>query len=601
MQKTYQLQKTNFQMYTLLCIPLGMVFGIIPSVYLPILVSVILIRLTTNMKYYIGLSIGLIAASYVYTPNLCIIYTALVCVILLIHLILSQLHMQVFQGVFVGVCLAVLAYIGGMSIFNAFIHSIIFYALYYSLQEVQEVHIYVYIFIFSLYLVLSVYLPNYYLAYACLLLASLSFFVPYSLLFTCIIILYASGVYPIVLLYALFVNTRKQYQFLWAIGGFALLYFEMSLEVLLFVFVLTLMSMFVTEEDESVSQVSDDLQKSHQLLLQQNFYKQIMNFSNIFYDLGKYYEYMFRAEGSLLIMMSEALSYNAKICKQYIHVKETKQKRITQAIQGYKFNVLECLYEEDYNHIRVSIQVDQLFEEEIHDVILPLVEKICECKMKIRLPKATSFFLKKKMIVLESLSYMNVSIFRDEVALSNVNGDHSTTFQNENQSVCILSDGMGKGEQAHKISQLMIQIVEKLLRSDVPQVECVKLMNKFIHSDLYATLDILCFDQKNAMAYLSKSAAAPTYLYRNGQLFEISGSSLPIGIVENVHADVYQIPCFKEDIFIMVSDGVAKREIDAWSNLKRCNAIKNEGINFMNIVKQKIRKDDASIIMAKIQ
>ena len=50
----------------------------------------------------------------------------------------------------------------------------------------------------------------------------------------------------------------------------------------------------------------------------------------------------------------------------------------------------------------------------------------------------------------------------------------------------------------------------------------------------------------------------------------------------------------------MCSDGVEKEEIYKWKALNRCSAIKNEGLNLLNIIKDKKRRDDSTILLAKI-
>ncbi|MFR9256208.1 MAG: SpoIIE family protein phosphatase [Merdibacter sp.] len=77
-------------------------------------------------------------------------------------------------------------------------------------------------------------------------------------------------------------------------------------------------------------------------------------------------------------------------------------------------------------------------------------------------------------------------------------------------------------------------------------------------------LGFLCYDQRRHQAFLGKSGACPTYLIREDQIMEISGESLPIGIIQEIETDCFQIDCQDQDCFVMSSDGVEKQVLDQW-------------------------------------
>ncbi len=601
MQKTFQLEKEKINFMPVLYVFYGILIGISSHIYVVVFSMLAFTLINKEFKTYGAFTLSILMSNYLSGSDEWIMYAiqagfVYACVKGIKHFDFSMIYLCACNTVLI----IIMSMIRGDDLALSFMLSIGYALLSISMIDSQQTVNNNIIICCLLYFLGVAYYPDFEYLLSVVLLSVFVFQSSIHIYFVLIFYFYFQAVSPVLLLYALFMNQQKSDYFLYALGSLALLVVEIRYEFLVFSFIVMLFALFMGNEESSVSQKTLNLEKSHQLLLQQNFYKQLMNFSHIFHDLGKYYEYKFKVEGELLMLMSDALSYNAKVCKQYIYVKENRKQRIMEAIKGYKFNLNECEYEEDGNKIRVTLYVDQVYDEEIEYVIQPLIEKICECKMKIKTPKTRLFKGHNKFIVLESFAYINVDIYKNEIAYASVNGDQSSYFKMDNQSFCMLSDGMGKGANAHQISQLMVQIVEKLLRSDIPQVECAKLMNQFIHSDLYATLDILSFDQKNSVAYLSKSASAPTYLYRNEQLHEMGASSLPIGIVEHVSANVYEIPCFKDDVFIMVSDGVSKEEVKRWYHTDRSHSIKNEGINFMNILKQSKRSDDATIIMAKI-
>ena len=107
----------------------------------------------------------------------------------------------------------------------------------------------------------------------------------------------------------------------------------------------------------------------------------------------------------------------------------------------------------------------------------------------------------------------------------------------------MISDGMGNGEKAAQISHLVSSIFQKMVVSGIPQDNAIRCINKLMQSDTYATLDVICFNRSKGVAYLSKSAACPTWLLREHKLYELSGSALPVGIVSTYSQIVLKSNC----------------------------------------------------------
>ena len=75
---------------------------------------------------------------------------------------------------------------------------------------------------------------------------------------------------------------------------------------------------------------------------------------------------------------------------------------------------------------------------------------------------------------------------------------------------------MGSGAEAAKSSALITGVLQRMIASDMEIVAAVKTVNRLIHSDVYATLDVICVNAHTQKAYLVKSAACPTLLIRQG-------------------------------------------------------------------------------------
>lgn len=122
-----------------------------------------------------------------------------------------------------------------------------------------------------------------------------------------------------------------------------------------------------------------------------------------------------------------------------------------------------------------------------------------------------------------------------------------------------------------------------------------------MQSDTYATLDVICFNRSKGVAYLSKSAACPTWLLRQHKLYELSGNALPVGIVSTIQPDCFEIELQDKDEFIMMSDGVEMKEVYAWMKERQEESMKEDVEIFMDILKRKLRKDDSTIILARVK
>lgn len=452
----------------------------------------------------------------------------------------------------------------------------------------------------SFYILLTQFHIDYEEYYTIFFLCAAAYFLPFEI--NCILFLYALflEVDAIYLIFLLFINYHKQKRYLYSFFVLFLLLYGTGITTMLFVSCCLLFGLFSYKENGVFMQETQMIEKNHQLYMEHSFYRQLMNYSSVFYDLSKYYADINELQSQMLNLMGDALEYNAKVSRHYFHQKEELNQRIMQILKGYKFQLLNCSSNEDENKVHIELELQHLYDKELEDVIIPLLEKVSNARLRVAAKHSYPFQKDKIKIVLESEAYLQVDTYGKSLHMREISGDSYQTFCMQDHVICMLSDGMGQGNRAQKTSSLLIQIMEAMMRAQIPQVECIKLINYFMRSDVFATLDVLSFDRKANTAYLSKSASAPTYLYRNDKLYEMNAHSLPIGIIDNIKADVYEIAFQKGDVFIMASDGVQKSEIEKWVSLKRCTNIKNEGINMMNILSDKKRTDDSTILMAKV-
>jgi len=71
-----------------------------------------------------------------------------------------------------------------------------------------------------------------------------------------------------------------------------------------------------------------------------------------------------------------------------------------------------------------------------------------------------------------------------------------------------------------------------------------------------ATLDLMEFDALTGKATFYKCGAAPTYVYRKGNLFKLRSRTMPLGILGEIDARVIDFELDEGDVIVMMSDGV---------------------------------------------
>ncbi len=150
-----------------------------------------------------------------------------------------------------------------------------------------------------------------------------------------------------------------------------------------------------------------------------------------------------------------------------------------------------------------------------------------------------------------------------------VNGDSAIVFENrEDKYYALISDGMGSGEDASMTSKTTGIFLSKLLSAGNKKHTVLKMLNNFIRNknlECFATVDLLEIDMLTGEASFIKSGAAASYVIRKGRLFKIASTSLPIGITREIASEEVKFKLEKDDLIVMVSDGVSQSfEDGAW-------------------------------------
>lgn len=137
----------------------------------------------------------------------------------------------------------------------------------------------------------------------------------------------------------------------------------------------------------------------------------------------------------------------------------------------------------------------------------------------------------------------------------------------EDKYIMVLSDGMGVGDEAKYISNLLVDMFSDMSKNNIDTETITTLIGSFAQyiseSEKIITLDSTSINLVTGECELIKIGGAPTFIIKKDCIDIICSGTLPMGIFEEV--DFYKETRFLEsgDIIVSVTDGVidSKRDI----------------------------------------
>ena len=141
-----------------------------------------------------------------------------------------------------------------------------------------------------------------------------------------------------------------------------------------------------------------------------------------------------------------------------------------------------------------------------------------------------------------------------------ISGDtHSVIRINDHTFLMALSDGMGSGEYARKVSESAISLIEAFYRAEIPRDTVLKTINKllsFNRDERFTCIDIVGVDLNTGRADFVKIGAPAGVIVREGEIKVLESTSLPLGILENLRPTVCTEKVKSGDIIVFMSDGI---------------------------------------------
>ncbi len=144
---------------------------------------------------------------------------------------------------------------------------------------------------------------------------------------------------------------------------------------------------------------------------------------------------------------------------------------------------------------------------------------------------------------------------------SDASGDtHSVIGTDNGKCIVTLCDGMGSGAKAEKMSGTAISLVESFYRAGFDNDVILSCVNRLLSgsgNETFCAVDIVAFDVYNGLADFIKLGASIGLVKSCGEVEIVSGSSLPLGVLEEMTPSVTKKALREGDVIVLMSDGVS--------------------------------------------
>lgn len=154
-----------------------------------------------------------------------------------------------------------------------------------------------------------------------------------------------------------------------------------------------------------------------------------------------------------------------------------------------------------------------------------------------------------------------------------ISGDSFTEMDlGVGKHVIAISDGMGNGKRAREESEETLRLLHQILKTGIPEQVAIKSINSILSlrttEEIYSTLDLTIMNLHSGSIRCLKIGSSPSFIKRGDELFPISASNLPIGIIQDFSVDIVEEDLKSGDLLIMMSDGIYDGPMvsmkDAW-------------------------------------
>ena len=271
-------------------------------------------------------------------------------------------------------------------------------------------------------------------------------------------------------------------------------------------------------------------------------------------------------------MLADNLHEMAKVMTQvagevfsYKPFPERKARQITQILRGEGLQVTDMYYIEKRDkrtRINMTLWSDKpggFLTEEAADLLSILLDK--RLVPSVHCASVIDNTLRSYVFVEEAGFVMLTGAARAVKETEAKSGDNYAILETERGKISLLlSDGMGSGQKANEDSEVVLDLMEKLLEAGYTPAAAANLVNNALmvggEEQNMSTLDICEVDLYDGICEFIKIGGAASFIKRGHMVEQISGGSLPLGIFKGIESEGVRRRLMDGDYVFLLTDGV---------------------------------------------
>lgn len=288
---------------------------------------------------------------------------------------------------------------------------------------------------------------------------------------------------------------------------------------------------------------------------------------------NKYENFKLNKKEEPFNILKHCVSNQFKGFSQYIT--QMKDKIWEETIQSVDEKIINAFEKENINIEKLNVNISDKGAE----VSLRMQESLPKVGFLFIANNILSKVLNRRMVISDEKK--DVMIFKEKAILKvesevitkkayneAIIGDSYKIIDNENNKyMAILSDGMGTGFEASKMSSSLVEMFSQMSKTGINIGATTNIINSFMgyisKTEKIVTLDAVFIDLLTGECEFLKIGSAPAFIIKGKNIDIVSCDTLPLGIFDNVEFEEKRYNLNVGDIIVLVSDGVidSKRNV----------------------------------------
>ena len=312
-----------------------------------------------------------------------------------------------------------------------------------------------------------------------------------------------------------------------------------------------------------------------------------------------------QAEGIATLLKNMAVDYTKNIEYQ-----SDLEKEISNNLRkkGVIFNEISVISDNDMPIISIVCSNETLKNSNLLTAIEEIVKKPMAISSK------TNISLNISVVNIKCAPYKDATFGLAKVSKNGegISGDtHSLTKLDEGRFLIALSDGMGSGIKAENTSSTAISLIESFYKAGLDSKLVLSIVNKVLAistDDNFSAMDIISVNLYTMVCDFIKIGAPYSFILSDESVKIIEGSSLPLGILDDLSPSGCQANVNDGDTIIAFTDGISDAFSSSTDLIEYIRTLQNRNPQVIadNILNKAlsldggVAKDDMTVIAVRI-